>query len=261
MLLTILAPTDGSEDLDVPVTVQWYTCGSSNEAYLYVSSDDMFQSVIYMGTSSTGELQIPDDVLEPGNTYFVRVLLPVDGMAMTSNVVRFSVAHAAARFDVPGNGDTLYKGQHITLRPQSWATSYVIEVSSKENTWGRTRFVETLKNSQYETTLPAEQIKVDGKLMVDGTTYYARSKTTYLDFDGNSHTTPYGPTISFVFYCASPEMEVGDVNCDGEINIADVNTLIEMILSGNAAGTGDVNGDGEVNIADINTLISLILAS
>ena len=259
MLLTILAPTDGSEDLDVPVTVQWYTCGSSNEAYLYVSSDDMFQSVIYMGTSSTGELQIPDDVLEPGNTYFVRVLLPVDGMAMTSNVVRFSVAHAAARFDVPGNGDTLYKGQHITLRPQSWATSYVIEVSSKENTWGRTRFVETLKNGQYETTLPAEQIKVDGKLMVDGTTYYARSKTTYLDFDGNSHTTPYGPAISFVFYCASTEMEVGDVNCDGEINIADVNTLIEIILSGNAAGTGDVNGDGEVNIADINTLISLIL--
>ena len=29
MLLTITSPADGSEDLEVPVTVEWYTCGSS----------------------------------------------------------------------------------------------------------------------------------------------------------------------------------------------------------------------------------------
>ena len=259
MLLTITLPSDGSEDLDVPVTVTWYTCGSSNEATLYVSTDDMFSSVVYQGNSSTGELQIPDDVLEPGNTYFLKVVLTVDGVAMTSNIVRFSVAHAAARFVVPGDGGTLYKGQHITLKPQGWATSYVIEVSSKAGTWGRTRFIETLKNGQYETTLPAEQIKVDGKLMVDGATYYARSKTTYLDFDGNSHTTAYGPVISFV-YCANVEPPVGDVNGDGEINIADVNAVCDMILGGNTLPSGDVNGDGEINIADVNALIALILA-
>ena len=157
-------------------------------------------------------------------------MLTVNGETMTSNVVRFSIAHAAARFDVPVDGGTLYKNQHITLKPQSWATSYVIEVSSKENTWGRSRFIETLKNGQHETTLPAEQIKVDGKLMVDGTTYYARCKTTYLDFDGNTHTTAYGPVISFV-YCANAELEVGDVNGDGEINIADINAVIDMILT------------------------------
>ena len=51
----------------------------------------------------------------------------------------------------------------------------------------------------------------------------------------------------------------GDVNGDGEINIADVNTLIDMILSGNGDMRGDVNGDKEVNIADVNALIDMIL--
>lgn len=51
----------------------------------------------------------------------------------------------------------------------------------------------------------------------------------------------------------------GDVNGDGEVNIADVNAVIDMILSGKIQPTGDVNKDGEVNIADVNALIDLIL--
>ena len=258
MLLSVISPADGSEDLAVPVTATWYTCGSSEPATLEVASNDTFTALVFRGTSTTGELVIPDELLEPGNTYFLRVILTVDGETMTSDVVRFSVAHAAARFTVPVDGGTLYKGQHITLKPQNWATSYVIEVSSKEGTWGRTRFIETLKNGQYSTTLPAEQIKVDGKLMLDGMTYYARCKTSYLDFDGNTHSTDYGPVISFV-YCDHAEPVTGDVNGDGEINIADVNEAISMILSGSTTGAADVNGDGEVNIADVNTIIDLIL--
>ena len=51
----------------------------------------------------------------------------------------------------------------------------------------------------------------------------------------------------------------GDVNGDGEVNIADVNVLIDIILSGKPADRADINGDGEVNIADVNTLIDIIL--
>jgi hypothetical protein len=257
MLLTITSPADGSEDLDVPVTVTWYTCNRKEDATLYISTDDLFTNIIGSGTSDTGELQIPDDLLEPGNTYFLRVDLPAGDLIMSSNVVRFSVAHAAARFAVPVDGGTLLKGEHITLKPQSWATSYIVEVSSKENTWGRSRFIETLKNGQYETTLPAEEIKVDGKLMVDGTTYYARCKTSYTDFEGDSHTTAYGPVISFVYRKTAGVN--GDVNGDGEVNIADVNAIIDMILSGTVDPAGDVNGDSEVNIADVNAVIDIIL--
>ena len=51
----------------------------------------------------------------------------------------------------------------------------------------------------------------------------------------------------------------GDVNGDGEVNIADINVIIDIILSGRSDPSGDVNGDGEVNIADINVVIDIIL--
>ena len=54
---------------------------------------------------------------------------------------------------------------------------------------------------------------------------------------------------------------VGDVNGDGEVNIADVNSLIDMILRGINEPSGDVNDDGEVNIADVSAVIDIILKS
>ena len=55
----------------------------------------------------------------------------------------------------------------------------------------------------------------------------------------------------------------GDVNHDGEVNVADINAIIDIILGGDADdelfGRADVNGDGEVNIADINAVIDIIL--
>jgi hypothetical protein len=56
---------------------------------------------------------------------------------------------------------------------------------------------------------------------------------------------------------------VGDVNGDGEINIADVNGLIDIILGGfsnyDTRHRSDVNYDGEINIADINSIIDHLL--
>lgn len=51
----------------------------------------------------------------------------------------------------------------------------------------------------------------------------------------------------------------GDVNNDGEVNIADVNAVIDMILSSGSYPSADVNSDGEVNIADVNEIIDIIL--
>ena len=50
------------------------------------------------------------------------------------------------------------------------------------------------------------------------------------------------------------------MNGDNEVNIADVNAVIDMILTGNSDSAGDVNSDGEVNIADVNAVIDLILS-
>jgi len=56
----------------------------------------------------------------------------------------------------------------------------------------------------------------------------------------------------------------GDVNNDGEVNIADINLLIDIILGGQADEAtmrrADVNQDNEVGIADINSVVDIILS-
>ena len=55
----------------------------------------------------------------------------------------------------------------------------------------------------------------------------------------------------------------GDVNRDSEVNIADVNAIIDVIMNQTfdvSTSFSDVNGDGEINIADVNALIDMILA-
>ena len=73
----------------------------------------------------------------------------------------------------------------------------------------------------------------------------------------------FGPTITLHFIKGDlPDPgKPGDVNGDGEVNIADVNAVIDMILTQVIDKSGDVNGDSEVNIADVNSLIDMILNS
>ena len=58
---------------------------------------------------------------------------------------------------------------------------------------------------------------------------------------------------------------VGDVNNDREVNIADINVVISIILGEEVAPDvlrrADVNKDDEVNISDVNMIIGIILNS
>ena len=85
----------------------------------------------------------------------------------------------------------------------------------------------------------------------------------YLTFNSVTTGEPYSlkiPGMELV-YAAMPQGTTltGDVNGDGEVNIADVNAIINMILTDNNEPNGDVNEDGEVNIADVNAVIDIIL--
>ncbi len=71
------------------------------------------------------------------------------------------------------------------------------------------------------------------------------------------------PGMELIYANMPPDVQppvMGDVNLDGEVNIADINVVINVILTGFENSAADVNHDGEVNIADINVIINLILS-
>ena len=77
-----------------------------------------------------------------------------------------------------------------------------------------------------------------------------------------STTRPYKYSISMEAY--DKMLVAGDLNGDSEINIADVNALIDILMGSGRPSCpilADSNADGEINIADVNRIIDLILES
>ncbi len=92
----------------------------------------------------------------------------------------------------------------------------------------------------------------------------------YQEWCGLSHVIKDGKII-YKGMCYHPIEIPGDVNGDGEITVADANSVIDVVIMGGNAShpripidddgnyIGDVNGDGEVTIADVNAIIDMIL--
>ena len=63
------------------------------------------------------------------------------------------------------------------------------------------------------------------------------------------------PTNDCIYEC-----DLGDVNCDGELNVLDVVLMVGLILGGDFDSNGDMNADGVLNVLDIVALVNLILS-
>ena len=91
-----------------------------------------------------------------------------------------------------------------------------------------------------------------------GTTYYWQ--ISLFNFEVESFLIA-SPVWSFTTAFSSLR---GDVDGDGSVNISDVTTLIDYLLSGNASGVNlegaDCDQDGSVNISDVTDLIDYLLS-
>jgi len=76
------------------------------------------------------------------------------------------------------------------------------------------------------------------------------------DSNGRMTTTSFAVVVT--------EVQKGDVDMDGKVNITDVTALINYLLSHNAQGVNlvaaDVDSNGSINIADVTALINYLLS-
>ena len=108
---------------------------------------------------------------------------------------------------------------------------------------------------------PGESVNLQFDLdnVVDGWTYdvvayyYGQGREKLLDLSG----------YYTIYFTETPTVLRGDVNLDGEVNIADVNAVISVIMGTctdvSIFKEADVDSNGEINIADVNAIINIIL--
>lgn len=261
-LLVITAPYDGQIGLSTTPTITWNVPDGLTEATVTITDHPQQGTEVYTARAAGGTLTVPEGLLAPGSKYYVTVSLTHNLLQQTSPAVSFTTQFAVPSFVCPVDGGALYSDDYIVIQRQSEAVAYTYEVSTSPTTWGRTRLIETLNDGSCQSTKPAGELKVNNKLMVDGTTYYARAKLTYLDEENVRRTTDYCPVIAFVYHAGTrPVGIVGDVDFNGIVDIADVNAVINVMLGKDDGSMlqADVTGDGTVDITDVNAVINVML--
>jgi hypothetical protein len=205
--------------------------------------------------------QVPCYHLAGATTYYARVTATYGGTSVTTPVTSFTTIEVIPPLPVfvcPAQDNVvLYATDVVSFEPVEGIGSLRVQISSSESFPTRSTYNGTIDGGSFATP-QLGTISGAGRL-IDGKTYYARARYAYrtLATGTTVQYTDYGDVRTFVYH----ERMQGDVNGDGEINIADVNAVIDIILTGvGSTGAADVNGDGEVNIADVNAVIDLILS-
>ena len=139
------------------------------------------------------------------------------------------------------------KIQLVTLLP---ADNKLTKYSESGDTWpqyGRTALTDE--------TSPATVLNMDKMGNITGSAGYLGKPVTEMVINRDG-------TASFWFMKEEHVNAIGDVNHDGDVNIADVTALIDYLLGGSGdycTICADVNGDKEVNIADVTALVDQLL--
>jgi hypothetical protein len=258
--MRITSPAASATAVPLTPVITW-TAAASGTAYILELSTSSSMNNPDTVRLSEAQWQVPMYRLAGATTYYARVTATYGGTTVVTPVSSFTTVEVIPPVPVfvgPGeDGMVLYPTDVVSFEPVEGIGSLRVQISTSESFPTRTSYNGTIEGS-FETP-QLGTIKGAGKL-TDGKTYYARARYAY-------RTLATGTTTQYTDYCdirtfVYREMVAGDVNGDGEITVADVNALIDMVLSGVIGDVrrADVNGDGEINIADVNAVINIILS-
>lgn len=174
-------------------------------------------------------------------------LSPEHDMNWISNVPLYSMWDVKALRDPAV--DRYYELRKTVLNTDNLVNRYRSAINELENSGAAAR-----EEKRWSRDLDLANKVLDLSTEMDKVEDWIRRRMTYLDEN------------VFIYredQPIKPEYPKGDVNGDGEVNIADVNALIEIILGGEdmSEGRSDVNEDGEVNISDVNEDLNIIMKS
>ena len=254
----------------VNINVNLTNKGNSRNDRLYMFANNTFYStaLIDLDKGETGDVHFEYSSATAGTTQLTFSLDKEGKSPIASHAVTVNAMPAA----------NLTGSATVANATDGIVTDDKMRVSVKVNNHGSTNYDEDITIKLYKHTydnygtMVQMQTKpvtinrrgtatVDFELdnVMDGWDYFA---FVYYYSQGNEVRLASTHTLTIKFP-TTPQYPRGDVNGDGEVNIADVNAVISIILGGKASTEvkqrADVDGNNEINIADVNVLINLLL--
>lgn len=238
--LAVTAP-EGSDESLTP-TVTWTPAYDGSSYFVEISRNADFSTLAYTATTDRASVTVDADSLCYGSRYYCRVTASRNGHSSRSEAVTFWTADAVPGLPTFVNptaaGTVLHADEAVEVARPAGASSMQVQIATTED-FSAGYYRCTLRLGETQTAL-LSKVRIKGKKLADGTTYYVRACARYFTQSNQSAEldTDFAAT-SFVY---SSELGVSDVAADD----AAVSVTPEGILTTGVAGcrVGVYRADG-----------------
>ena len=151
-----------------------------------------------------------------GNTqYYAKVTAMVEGTPFESETLVFKtkgIVPESPVFLTPAeNGATLWCNSVVEILPRGGISHTTIMISASESFPARGSYSRSLELGTFHTDCMSD-VKIGSKNLVDGETYYVRSRFIYVDENGKTAYTEWTEPVTFVY---SAEAGIDGIKDDG----------------------------------------------
>ncbi|MDE5629166.1 MAG: family 10 glycosylhydrolase [Muribaculaceae bacterium] len=270
--LAITSPASGEQIQTVAPTFTWTAAGNGTEYTLEISTSSSFNSIAYSATVDSESHTVASRALSTGKTYYARVTGSRGISKSVSATVTFSIAErtdysAPAFINPSADGVTIHSNESVELEAWEGLTNVSLQISTSTTFPARSGTYTVTFNSFENVSKPLGEIKINAKALVDGTTYYTRTRGTYTLSTGSTATTDYSPVRSFVYSASagvgSPTEESVQAHMEGSVLILGAPArLVEIYdAAGRLIASYNATGLNSLNLAHLNAGVYIIRTS
>lgn len=229
--IAVTGPT-GNDETVTPL-VSWTPAYEGSVYRVEISRNSTFTLIDFSTETTESSLTVDEGYLLPGLRYYYRVTAMRDGRSSVSDAGQFWTADRVPempRYVTPASdGQTLCANQTVEIAPVAGSSSMQIQIAANPEFSGRLYQI-TLKDGE-TATKPLSEVRVAGKKLVAGETYYVRACAKY--FIQANQTSEQSTDYSTTTFVYSDSEGVGSVTGDEADVTVSAEGIVAMPVEGN----------------------------